>query len=453
MKNLERDSIDFGKMDVSRLFIKIFVPTLMGLIFTSAFNIIDGIIVGKGIGSNALAAVNIAAPIYLIASAFGLMFATGASIVAAIHLSQKNKKAADINITQSMTAPLLLLIPASICIYYFAEELAYLFGSSDELIPLVVEYMKWIAPIPIFTLFLIVSTFIIRLDGSPRFAMILSIVAACLNSVLDYVFVFHFKWGLMGAAFATSFSMAVEAILGIGYLLVVSKSLHFYWIKISKTALYLTCRNVVYMVKLGFSTFIGEGAILFMIIVGNHMFMYFLHEDGVAAFSVCCYLFPLVFMFGTAIAQSQMPIISYNYGLKNEKRVRQTFNVSIVWSVCCGLLLTICGIFFCKPIISLFLNESENAYQIATEGYPYFAISFIFFTLNLVFIGFYQSIERAKFATFFMLLRGAILLIPIFIGMPLLLGEKGLWLSVPVSEGLTFIAIASAYFHRRFQQA
>jgi Na+-driven multidrug efflux pump len=239
--------------------------------------------------------------------------------------------------------------------------------------------------------------------------------------------------------------MTIEAIMVFVYMIFFSKQIKFYNVKRTKTSLYLTWRNVKYMANLGMSSFIGEAAILFMMIVGNNMFMHFLQEDGVAAFSVCCYLFPLVFMFGNAIAQSQMPIISYNYGLKDWKRIGHTFRIGIIWSVFCGLLLTTWGLFFNEPVVALFLDTGSSAYEIATEGLPYFSISFLFITLNLVYITYFQSIEQARFANLFMLLRGIFFLIPIFIIIPLYLGEIGLWLSVPLSELITFLAIAIAH--------
>lgn len=441
MKNLDRDSIDFGKTDVKKLFVKLFVPTLLGLVFTSAFNIIDGVVVGQGVGSNALAAVNVAAPIYLIASAIGLLFATGVSIVAAVHLSQNNEKAANINVTQAFFVPLLILIPITIVILVFAEELGYLFGGSELLSPLIVEYMRWACMVPIFDLFVFVGIFVVRLDGSPNFAMVLSIVGAFLNSVLDCVFVFPLQWGLMGAAFATSISLGVESLMVFIYMIFYSKKLKFRKIKLTPTSITLTFRNIGYMAKLGFPTAIGEVAILFMLIVGNNMFMSMLHEDGVAAFSVCCYLFPLVFMFGSAIAQAQLPIISYNYGQSNWQRIRSTFKLSLVYAVVCGLALTVWGLFFNSPVVALFLKTGTVPYELATTGLSYFSLSFIFFTLNLVLIGYYQSIEKSKFATAFMLLRGAVILVPVFIIVPNVMGELGLWLAVPISEAITFVAM------------
>ena len=228
----------FGTMNVPRLFVKLFIPTLMGLIFSAILNLADGIFVGKGVGSDALASVNVAAPIFLVSTGIALLFATGVSIV--------------------------------------------------------------------------------------------------------------------------------------------------------------------------------------------------------AAYSVACYLFPLVFMFGNSIAQSSLPIVSYNYGRKNEERIRKAFRLTVGLAVVLGLLITVFCLIESDTLISLFLNEGTTAYQVGCKGFPYFALGFLFFTLNVVFIGFYQSIEQAKRATLWMLLRGVIFVIPSFILLPMMLGDKGLWLAVPLSEMLTF---------------
>ena len=184
-------------------------------------------------------------------------------------------------------------------------------------------------------------------------------------------------------------------------------------------------------------------------IAGNYMFMRMLKEDGVAAFSVCCYLFPLVFMFANAIAQSQLPIVSYNFGLKDTARIKSAFKFSVVLTTICGVAMTLFGIYGSSPLISMFLNPGTNAFDIASKGFPLFAISFVIFSLNIVIIGFWQSIEHAKAAIGFMLLRGLVFLVPIFIALPGILGIPGLWLAVPLSEFLTFIVIAVAVVRKR----
>ena len=449
MNNKNRDSIDFGKTDIPQLFAKLFVPTLMGLIFSAVFNIADGVIVGHGVGSDALAAVNIAAPIFLIASSFSLMFASGVSIVGAVHLSRGNVKAACINTTQALTVPLVAMVVLAAVMLFCARGMCFLFGGSEKLLPFVSDYLHWLVLYPIFQLIMIEGSFILRLDGSPNYAMMVNVVPSLVNIFLDCLFVFPLKWGLAGAAFATSLSAGLGALLVMVYLLFFSKKIHLYKPKFSATALRLTARNTAYMAKLGFPTFIGEGAITCMMIAGNYMFMRMLGEDGVAAFGTCCYLFPLVFMFANAIAQSQLPIVSYNYGLGDKKRVKSAFKFAVVLAACCGALMTILGIVASKPLVLLFISTGTNAFRIGAEGFPYFALSFVLFSFNMVVIGFWQSVERVAESVFFMLLRGLVFLVPVFVWLPSVMGVRGLWLAVPLSEVLTCMVIVFVTIRQR----
>ena len=198
-----KDSIDFGSMEIPKLFRKLLIPTVLGMVFSAVFVITDGIFVGRGIGSDALAAVNITAPLFLISTGVGLMFGVGASVVASIHLAQGKVKAARINVTQAVAVSSLLLAAYSFLITSCAREVALLLGSSERLLPLAVEYMHWFAPFLPFSALLSSGMFFIRLDGSPNYAMLCNAVPAVINIVLDYVFIFILGWGMTGAALAT----------------------------------------------------------------------------------------------------------------------------------------------------------------------------------------------------------------------------------------------------------
>lgn len=436
-----RDALDFGTMNVPRLFVKLFIPTLMGLIFSAILNLADGIFVGKGVGSDALAAINVAAPIFLVSTGIALLFATGVSIVAAVHLSQGKRKTASINVTQAFTVSAVLLALFSLAIAAVPSTLCYLFGGTERLEPLVVAYLRGVCPVPVLTAVMFVGMFVVRLDGSPKYAMMCNVLSSLLNIVLDWTFVFPLHMGIAGAAIATSISEAVAVAGILFYMTFLSRDLHWYKPKFSPTSLRLTLRNVGYMAKLGLSTFIGETAIVCMLIVGNFVFISYLHEDGVAAYSVACYLFPLVFMFGNSIAQASLPIVSYNYGQKNFARIQKTFRLTVGLATVLGLLISIVCLTESSALISLFLAPGTPAWQIGCEGFPYFTAGFLFFTLNIVFIGFYQSLEQTRRANLWMLLRGVIIVIPSFILLPAWIGVKGLWLAVPLSEALTFVVI------------
>ena len=433
-----KDSIDFGSMNISTLFRKLLIPTVLGMVFSALFVITDGIFVGKGIGSDALAAVNITAPLFMIAAGIGLMFGVGASVVASIHLSQGKRKVASINITQAIAfSALLILILSALCLY-FIEPLARLLGSSDRLLPLAVEYMAWYIPFLVFYEVLNIGMFCIRLDGSPTYAMMCNAVAAILNIILDYIFIFEFGWGIMGA------------LMTLIYLLRFSRTLHLCRIKLSIKSLLLTLRNIGYMIKLGSSAFISEASIACMMFLGNYVFIRHLGEDGVAAFSIACYFFPIIFMVYNAIAQSAQPIISYNFGAGQPERVRKTLHLAIRTALICGISFFILTVLCCQDIVLLFIDRSYAAFDIAVNGLPYFGVGFIFFAVNMIGIGYYQSVERGQRATIITLLRGVVFMLIGFFALPPVLGIPGIWLAVPLAELLTTFYIFGIYLKDRF---
>ena len=406
-----RDSIDFGSMNISTLFRKLLIPTVLGMIFSAVFVITDGIFVGKGIGSDALAAVNITAPLFMITTGIGLMFGMGASVVASIHLSQGKVKVANINITQAIGfASLLILILSALCCL-FLEPLAHLLGSSERLLPGVMEYMIWYIPFLVFYLILNAGMFFIRLDGSPNYAMMCNAIAAVTNILLDYIFIFRFGWGLMGAAFATSLGTTIGGLMTVGYLLHRSHTLHLQRIKLSRKSMQLTARNIGYMVKLGSSAFVTELSIAFMMFLGN-----------------------------------------YNFGLRDTSRIKQTLRLMYRTALLCGISFFTLTALFRHQIVALFIGPEYAAYQIAVKGLPYFAFGFIFFAVNMIGIGYYQSIERAHRATVITLLRGILFMLVGFLVLPILLDVKGIWLAVPLAEVLTLLLIGSLYLHEKQKQ-
>lgn len=229
-----KDSIDFGSMEIPKLFRKLLIPTVLGMVFSAVFVITDGIFVGQGIGSDALAAVNITAPLFLISTGIGLMFGVGASVVASIHLSQGKLKTARINVTQAVVVSSLFLAVLWGVVCLFAPQVAVWLGSSERLLPLAVEYMYWFLPFLVFSALLSSGMFFVRLDGSPNYAMLCNAIPAVVNILLDYVFIFILKWGMMGAALATSLGYILGAGMIVVYLSRRRNVIHFCRVKLSK---------------------------------------------------------------------------------------------------------------------------------------------------------------------------------------------------------------------------
>ena len=437
VKDKERDSIDFGKSRIDPLFNRIFYPTLLSMVFASFFTVADGIFVGQGVGSNALAAINIVSPLFLVTTGIALMFGVGVSVVASIHLSQDNSKAANINITQAFVVATLLMVVVALAVCLLRIPFLRLMGSSDALLPLCEDYLLTILPGCICIVIQMIGTFVIRLDGSPKFAASLEIFPGLMNIFLDWLFVFPMQMGIAGSGIASSISCAAAAGMVVWYMFFRSQNIKICSLKLSHTSFYLTARNVGYMARSGFSSMLGELAMSMMLLTGNYVFMRELGEDGVAAFSVACYLYPIVFMVNNAVAESAQPILSFNYGAGNRYRVRRAFRVSFSTATICGVLATAFLTLATKPLVGLFLQAGTKAYEIATAGLPLFAYSAIFFAMNVAIIGYYQSTEQNARATLCMLFRGLIFLVPAFILMPMFISPQGMWLAVPVTECMT----------------
>lgn len=443
------DAIDFGTGEVGVLFRRLFFPTLLGMLGMSAVTAVDGIFVGHCVGSDGIAAINIVITVLMLLTGIGLMVGSGCSVVASIHLARGKVKVARLNVTQALLAVTVVAVVLTCAMLADAAGTARVLGASQELLPLVVDYMVWYVPSWVFMVWTAVALFVIRLDGAPRMAMACSLVTALLNVVLDWLFMFPLGWGVMGAALATSLSTVAGGVMTIGYLLFAARRLRLVRLKMSAKSMSLTVRNIGYQCRVGLSALLGEATMAVLMFTGNLVFMHYLGDDGVGAFGIICYYAPFIFMVGNAIAQSAQPIISYNFGLGDLARTRQAEKVALATAAICGLTVT--GAFSLLPqsLVGLFVPLDCAAAGIAVDGMPLFATGFVCFIFNLTAVGYFQSVERMLPATVFALMRGVVLLVPSFVVMPLVFGTRGIWLAMPVAEGLTAVAVIAFYFYGR----
>lgn len=443
---MNRDSIDLGKVAVPRLFRLYLVPTLLGMLAMCGVTATDGIFVGRGAGSDALAAVNICIAPTMLLAGIGLMLGMGTGVVSSIHLANANVKAARLNVTQALVCGTLVSLLFLAVTLASPSSTARFLGSSDELLPLTLEYMPWIFPACLFQIWAIIGLFVVRLDGSPRYAMWCNVLPGLLNVFLDWLFIFPLDMGLMGAAIASCLCCFVGAMMVLCYLTLFARNLRLIKLKRSIKSLKLSLRNIGYQCKIGISALLGEATMGILMLTGNLVFMHYLGNEGVGAFSIACYYCPFAFMIGNGIAQSAQPIISYNYGLKNTCRVAATERLAIATAIACGSVVTLAFIFFPEALVSLFLPDAADASsRLAVAGFPLFSLAFIFFIFNLTAIGYFQSVERVMPSIVFALLRGVVFLVPSFLLLPEIAGVGGIWTALGVSEALTTLCIV-AYF-------
>ena len=449
---MKRDSIDFTQEKVSVLFRKLLIPTLSGALAIAAMTTIDGIFVGHGVGTTGVAAVNIVIPLYQLMMGIGLMIGTGCSVVTAIHLSRAKQKVAGMNITQALVSSSVLASVIIIIALLFPSRLISLLGSSAGLLPQAKSYLLWLLPAFLFAMFSLIGLFIIRLDGSPRFAMWCNLIPALLNILLDWLFIFPLQMGVKGAAIASMLSITVGGLMALYYMLFLCKSLKLVFPKFSLKSMRLSMRNVCYQCKIGASTLFGELTMAVFIYIGNLCFMHYLGDDGVGAFGIACYYAPFFFIIGNSIAQSAQPIISYNHGIKAFSQVKEARNLLLKTAFVFGLGISCLFVFLPESLVGLFVDTQSNSGRIATKGFPYLGTGVVFFIVNVAIIGFYQSMEKTGRAGLLVLLRGFLLLVPSFFMLSKLFGVNGIWLAMPVAELLTTILVFVMWLHTRYRK-
>ena len=430
----EKQGIDYGGERIPRLFRTIFIPTLLGMLADVAFMLTDGIFVGHGVGPEGLACVNLIAPTMMLITGIGMMFGMGASVVAAIHLAKDATADARRKVTQAFGAAICLSLVAVALLYSFPKGVMRILGVSDQLRPLAGEYFFWFVPTCFFIMIQIVGSFIIRLDGSPRYSMMATVVPSVLNIILDYTFIFPCGLGLKGAALATDIGTCAGALMVFFYMFRRARSLKF-------------CRpgkafrgsgpELLEIMKVGFAGLVMEFSASMLILCGNRSFGACLADPGVAAFSVICYIFPVIANIFYAAASSAQPIVSYNHGAGNNARALATLRYSIFVSVGFAALAVLSFVFFAPTIISVFLKDGSETFALASAGLPLFSAGLIFMGFNTPVIGYFQSIERAGASILMTLLRGFALVALAFALLPRLLGTPGLWLAVPAAEAVS----------------
>lgn len=447
-----KDNIDFGSTDIRILFRKMLYPTVASMVFTALFIIVDGIFVGRGVGSDALAAVNIVAPVWLFAKSIGLMSGMGGAVVASVNMACGKHKTARINMTQAIIISTAFLMLCTVLILIYVDEVLVLLGCSRQLYAPAKDYIWGFVPFMAVNALLCSAQFFIRLDASPRYAMTANVVATALNIIFDYLFIFVFKWGIFGAAIATSLGSVVGVAIMLYYLNNTANPMHFVRLKISRKSISYAMRNTCRICKIGLPSFLCEITIATMMLCGNYVFISRTGEPGVAAFSIACYFFPIIFMLYSSIAQSAQPIISYNYGAAYFPRVHSAFKIALKTAIICGVLFLAATSIFSAPITSLFINSSDAAYSISVSGLPLFAVGMIPFAINIISIGYFQSVKRVGCAMLVTVMRGFVFITGAFLIVPNYLGVPGIWLSVPVGETVTTFLVLAIYIVTRYKE-
>ncbi|MGL6064024.1 MAG: MATE family efflux transporter [Fusobacteriaceae bacterium] len=425
-------------------YFKYLFPSVAGTLAYGLLIFIDTVFIGRGIGSLGIAALNISLPIFSMIASCGMFLGIGGATAAALDFGKGKKDEKNKIFTLSVYVGLFLSLFFSIIISFNLDKVTHFLGARGEAIPLVKDYISVISKTIVFYIMPHVLTNFIKNDHNPKLPMYYLIIVSCSNIILDYLFIFVFKWGMAGAAAATSISQCFGLLILLTHFKLPQNTL-----KLQKN--FFSFTTLTRTVKIGLPSFINEISLGIVIFISNAEYYKYLGNIGVSAYGIIVNINFLLYLVYSGIAQSSQPIVSSNFGANQLSRVKETLKLGIKIVVGSGIVFYLILIIFRTSIITLFNNENIELIKLTKNAFPLFFSGIIFLGLNLKFSSFFQSIEFNKISSLLNLLRSFALVIFFMKTLPIFIGVTGVWLAYSCSELITFI-IAFTYYKKNYKK-
>ena len=432
--------MDLLKSDLKKLYFRFLIPSLGSAMVMSIYTLTDAIVIGKGVGSDALAALSITTPLLCILMSMGILFGVGGSVQMNVNRGTGNYEKANRFFTLSFF--LLAVIACMLwLIYGFGiSTLLRLMGANDTLYPYALSYMKYInifLPVAVFSNYIAIF---VRADEDPNRAMLGVMLGGVVNIVLDIVFVFPLQMGIGGAALASALGMVIQVLVAGSHFFSGKNQLHFIRPKHILSSIGQIIGN-------GIPSFFNEFANGFIVLLFNIQILKYCGESALSVYSVisnCVILFNSLF---TGVGQSIQPIIATNYGAGKWDRINKVKNMAFFTILVLGIAFSMSGVLFPEGVCSIFMNLDEEMKSIAQRGIRIYFIAFLPMGINLLTSYYLQSILSVKKSLCISLLRNVILSSAFILVFPLLFGGNGLWTVMPVVE-LSVLLLSFLFLHK-----
>ncbi len=428
-----------GEGPINSLMIKFAVPSIIAMLISAFYNIVDQVFIGQYVGTMGNAATNIAFPLAMACTSIGLLFGVGGAANFNLHLGRKEYDKAPYFIGNAVMMLVLLGTLLFLMTELFLQPMLTFFGAPVEVLPYAMTYVRITAVGFPFLVLTIGGGHIMRADSSPKMTMFVSLTGAILNIFLDALFVIGFKWGMAGAALATIIGQVVSALMFLNYMR------NFKTRPIERKHLKLTLPIVLQTASLGIASCVNQIAMMVMQIILNnslrHYGMLSVYGESIpiACAGIVTKVNQVFFAIVIGLAQGSQPIESFNYGAKNYSRVRKTYMVTIRAAFVVSAIAWILFQTVPKQLLGLFGQGSEEYYQFGTR---FFRI-FLFFTwvncIQPATSQFFASVGKPMRGMFVSLTRQIIFLIPMILILPIFWGIDGIFFAGPVADLLAAI--------------
>ena len=418
-------------------------PTIIMMIFTSLYGIVDGLFVSNVVGKTAFAAVNLILPFPTILSALGFMIGTGGSALISKTMGEGDDKKANSLFSLMVYLTIVLGTVISVIGLIFVPQVAVLLGAQGEMVDICVLYGRtYLSALPLFMLQYVFQSFLVVAE-KPKMGLAVTIAAGVTNMILDALFMAVFDWGVAGAALATAISQAIGGGIPLIYFLMPNKSrLRLGKTKIDGKAIVKTCTN-------GSSELMTNISSNIVNILFNYQLMQFAGADGVSAYGVimyCNFIFISVFL-GYSIGSA--PIIGFQYGAGNYTELKSLLKKS-AWII--GILsVVLMGLaeWLAPPLSRIFVGYDSGLLALTQRAFRIYSVMFLFCGFNIFGSSFFTALNNGLVSAIISFLRTLVFQIGCVLILPILLDIDGIWLSVVIAELLSLLVTVFCIFRYR----
>lgn len=410
------------------------MPTVFMMIVTSVYSIVDGFFVSNFVSKNAFAAVNLVMPVLMLLGAFGFMIGTGGSALAAKTIGEGNRKKADEIFSMLIFVVIIFSLFVGVAGFALMPQIVKALGASHLIYDDCVLYGRiLICSVGFFMLQNSFQSFLVT-AGKAKLGLIFSVISGVNNIIFDFLLVYVFRIGIKGAAVATLLSEILGGIMPFIYFLNKKNDslLHITKAKMDIKALLKACGN-------GSSEMLTNISTSVVSIVYNFQLMRLAQENGVSAYGVImyvCFIF-LAFYFGYAVGIN--PIVGYNFGAKHSDELKNVLKKSLILTVSIAIIMFACASSLSGVIAKAFVGYDTQLMQMTAKALRLYSISFLFSGFNVFGSAFFTGLNNGKVSATISFMRTFVIQLAAVITLPMLLGINGIWLSVPVAEGVTLI--------------
>lgn len=426
-----------------RRLLRFTIPSIIMMICTSVYSIVDGLFVSNFVGKTPFAALNLMMPLLMGLSTLGFMLGTGGSAVVAITLGEGKKELANQYFSMLVYITIGVGVVMSIIGITFICPIAIAMGATAELIEYCVIYARIsMISLPGFMLQILFQSFFVTAE-KPGLSLRMSLISGLTNVVLDFIFIVVFHWGIAGAAAATAAGELLGGFIPIIYFARKNSSL----LRLTRTRFYgkvllKTCTN-------GSSELMTNISSSVVNMLYNFQLMRLAGENGVAAYGVIMYanfIFSAIYI-GYSIGSA--PVVGYHYGAGNSSELKNLVGKSLRIISAAGLILTCLAELLAYPLTNIFVGYDTVLFELTRHGFRIYALAFLINGFNIWGSGFFTALGNGIVSAIISFLRTLVFQVSIVIILPIFLGVDGVWLAIVIAEGLALMVTGTFLIKKR----